>query len=285
MYTASMSQSKTILSPEHSVSGSVNYIGAMSERPRYHANDASRDVLTLDARTIRIVDARTVTPAPTLEREGITLVRHRSAVADFRDTAAVAAVHAAEIEGLIGELSQADRVVVSSPGVLRFGERSPDCGRLNNSRPARFVHIDVSDETAAAFAERSRPDAQGRRLRRFAHYNVWRVLTPPPQDVPLAVCDARSVAAQDRVEADAVFDNPGAPEWSFVGLVVRYNPAHRWLYYSNMTRDEALVFKTHDTDPAHPSHVPHSAFDDPSCPANVTPRSSIEMRAIAYWFE
>ena len=169
--------------------------------------------------------------------------------------------------------------------MLRFGERSPDCGRLNNSRPARFVHIDVSDKTAAAFAERSSPEAKGRRLRRFAHYNVWRVLTPPPQDVPLAVCDARSVAAQDRVEADAVFDNPGVTEWSFEGLVVRYNPAHRWLYFSNMTREEALVFKTHDTDPAHPSHVPHSAFDDPSCSPNVPPRSSIEMRAIAYWFE
>jgi hypothetical protein len=196
----------------------------------------------------------------------------------------VIAVHRGEIERLVSELSGADRVVVASPGVLRFGERSTDSGKLDNSLPARFVHVDVSDATAAAFAESSRPgDARARPVRRFAHYNVWRVLTPPPQDVPLTVCDARTVAPEDLVPADAVFDQRDAPEWSFEALVVRRNPAHRWLYFSNMTRDEAIVFKTHDSDRAEPSQVPHSAFDEP-CPAGVAPRASIEMRAIAFWF-
>jgi hypothetical protein len=266
-----------------SVRGAVNYVGRATERPRFHANDASRDVLDLDTHTVDVAVARDCTPS--LEREGIALVTHRSAVADFRDAAAVGKIHPAEIEGLIGGLSGADRVVVSSPGVLRFGEKSPDCGRLDNSRPARFVHVDVSDPTAAAFAERSRPKDVDRPVRRFAHYNVWRVLTPPPQDVPLAVCDARSVQPSDLVEADAVFDNPDQPEWSFEALVVRFSPRHRWIYFSNMTPDEVLVFKTNDSDPAQPSRVPHSAFDDPSCPPGAVPRSSLEMRAIAYWFE
>ena len=64
---------------------------------------------------------------------------------------------------------------------------------------------------------------------------------------------------------------------------MRHNPAHRWNYFSGMTRDEALVFKTNDSDPAEPHHIPHSAFDDPNCPADVAPRASIEMRAVAYW--
>ena len=268
-----------------SVEGSVNYIGAMSVRPRYHANDTSRDVLVLDPRTIRIEDARTRPMPASLEREGFVLVAHKSTVTEFRDAAAVAATHPAEIEQLLLGLTAADRVIVNPTGVLRFGERSPESGRLNNSRPARFVHVDVSNSTAAAFAERSRPRDIGGRVRRSAHYNVWRVLTPPPQDVPLAVCDARSVAPEDLVAADAVFDHPSQPEWSFEGLVIRYNPRHRWSYFSNMTRNEALVFKTNDTDPGQPSQVPHSAFNDPSCPAQVPPRASIEMRAIAYWLE
>jgi hypothetical protein len=41
----------------------------------------------------------------------------------------------------------------------------------------------------------------------------------PPQDVPLALCDARTLA-DDLIEADAVFDEEGKPEWSFEGLVV-----------------------------------------------------------------
>ncbi|HUI60820.1 MAG TPA: CmcJ/NvfI family oxidoreductase [Steroidobacteraceae bacterium] len=267
-----------------SVEGRINYTGAMSERPRYYANDHSRDVLHLEERLVNIEDARARQDPPSLEREGFALFGHRSVVQDFRDSAAVARIHPAEIEELILKLSGAARAVVSSPGVLRFSERSADSGRLNNSRPARFIHIDVSDPTARMFADRSRPSEVNRPPRRFAHYNVWRVLSPPPQDVPLAVCDARSLAPQDLVAADAIFDVQGQPEWSFEGLVVRFNPAHRWSYFPNMHRDEVIVFKTNDSDPAHPHHVPHTAFDDPTCPPGAVPRASIEMRAVAYWY-
>jgi hypothetical protein len=261
----------------------VNYIGAMSVRPRYYANDHSRDVLALEGHAIEVTDARGLRPAPSLAREGFVLVEHESAVEDFRDREQVAARHPPEIERLLRDLSGADAVVVNGPGVLRFGEKSAESGQLDNSRPARFIHIDVSDATAAAFAERARPP--GRAIRRFAHYNVWRTFSPPPQDVPLALCDARSVAPADLVAADAVFDVAGQPEWSFEGLVVRYSAAHRWYYYSRMTRSEVLVFKTHDSMSDAPSQVPHVAFDDPTCPPNVPPRSSIEMRGIAYWWQ
>jgi hypothetical protein len=267
------------------VEGSVNYAAAMSERPRYYANDSSRDVLTLDPRVVRIEDARGRSEAPSLRREGIALVPHRSAVSDFRNGQEVAALHPPEIERLIRGISGADAVVVNGTGVLRFGEKSADSGRLDNSRPARFIHVDCSDATAAMFAERSRPQGEARRVRRFAHYNIWRTFSGPPQDVPLAVCDARSVERGDLVPADAVFDVPGRPEWSFEGLVVRFNPRHHWLYFSNMTRDEVLVFKTNDSSAHEPSQVPHSAFDDPTCPPGVPARASIEMRAIAYWLE
>jgi len=264
------------------VRASINYLGAMDARPRYHAQDHSRDNLVLDPQTVEIADLRDA--GSSLAVEGFALVPHRSAVADFRDEAAVAQVHGAEIEALLLRQTGADRVVVTGKGILRFGERSPLSGKLFNSQPARFIHIDISDPTAREFAERSRPD--GARVRRFAHYNVWRAITPPPQDVPLTLCDARSLSPDDLVTADAVFDAPaGAPEWSFEGLLVRHNPRHRWCYFRDMTRDEALIFKTNDSDPAAPHHVPHCAFDDPSCPAGVTPRASIEMRAVAYWLD
>ena len=272
------------------VDGGLNYIGPMTERARYFANDHSRDNLNIEPHTVRIEDARTLASPPGLDREGFTLVPHRSAVADFRDSAEVARVHAAEIERLLLDLTGADRIaLMGAGGVLRFGESSPDAGRFNNSYPARFIHIDCSDPTAVGNAERSRPkDEAGRPIsyRRFCHYNVWRVLTPPPQDIPLTVCDARTLSPDDLLPADAVFDPPpgsDAPEWSFEGLVVRYNPRHRWSYFSNMTRDEALVFKTNDSDPTKAHHVPHVAFDDPSCPPVAQTRASIEMRACAYW--
>ena len=207
---------------------------------------------------------------------------HRSAVADFGNRETVGAVHRPEIVDLIAGLSGADLVVVNSPGVLRFSEKSARCGALDNSRPARFAHVDISDVTAAAFAQRAVP--QDRRLARFAHYNVWRALSAPPQDVPLAVCDARSITENDLLKADAVFDSPGQPEWSFEGIVVAHDSAHRWHWFRDMTRDEALVFKTNDSDPKHAHCVPHVAFDDPACGPETPARASIEMRAIALWF-
>jgi hypothetical protein len=265
------------------VTGSVNYIGDMPQRPRYYANDHSRDVLALDPRQIPIEDVRGRGRPPSLTHEGYELLEHRSDVRDFKDKDEIAAIHLGEIERLLLRVTGADRVVVNGAGVLRFGEKSPDAGKFNNSMPARFIHVDISDATAREFAARS--EAQpARRVRRFAHYNVWRALSPPPQDVPLTVCDARTLSRSDLVEADAVFDVPGVPEWSFEGWVVRYNPAHRWAYFSGMHRDEALVFKTNDSDKDEAHCVPHCAFDDPSCPEGVVPRSSIEMRAIAYWY-
>jgi hypothetical protein len=265
------------------VRGSMNFIGPMQERPRYHANDTSLDVLNLEPHSVEIEDARARSTPPSLAREGFAIYPHRSTVQDFRDAAEVDRVYGPEICDLLLRLTGADAVVVTGAGVLRFAESSPDSGRLNNSRPARFVHIDVSDPTARMFAERSapRPLAQ---VRRYANYNVWRVLSPPPQDVPLAVCDARSVAPEDLVPADAVFDLKDAPRWSFEGLVIRYSPRHRWSYYSDMTPGEALVFKTCDSDPTQPHGLPHCAFNDPSCPPGAPPRASIEIRAIAYWW-
>lgn len=268
------------------VSAALNYVADMKERPRFHAVDHSRDRLDRDARTVTISDARSWSETPDLDREGFALVSHRSEVRDFGDQGELANVHRREIEALLRQVSGADQVVVTvGLGGLRFSERSPNAGKLVNSMPARHIHIDFSDTMArrnAAAAAGARGGLEA--VRRHAHYNVWRALSPPPQDAPLAVCDARSVGPEDLVPIDFVYDAPNRPEWTFEGYVVRYNPAHRWVYWSAMRRDEALIFKTNDSDPACAHAVPHSAFDDPTCAAGAQPRVSIEMRGLALWF-
>jgi nucleotide-binding universal stress UspA family protein len=262
------------------VRAAIAYVGRGIARPRYHANDSRRDVIDIAPIDMEIADGRARGPA--LDEAGFTLVAHRSAVAEFGDREAVDAVYRPEIVDLIGELSGADLIVVGSPGILRFSEKSAQSGALDNSRPARFAHVDISDATAATFAQRAAPaDAK---IARFVHYNVWRAISAPPQDVPLAVCDAGSITANDLIKADAVFDTPGRPEWSFEGIVVAHHPAHRWHWFPDMTLGEALVFKTNDSDPARAHCVPHVAFDNPLCGPEAAPRASIEMRAIALWF-
>jgi hypothetical protein len=64
--------------------------------------------------------------------------------------------------------------------------------------------------------------------------------------------------------------------------VFHFSPAHRWWYFSNMTRDEVLLFKFHDSDPTKALRTPHTAFQDPSF-ADARIRESVEFRTIAYF--
>ncbi|HTV80308.1 MAG TPA: CmcJ/NvfI family oxidoreductase [Steroidobacteraceae bacterium] len=268
---------------EPAVHAELNYLAAMRERPQFHANDASLDRLVLDPRSVPIHDARSMDDPPTLAREGFELFEWPTQVVEFRDNAAVTHRYPSEIQEFVRALTGADAVVVTGPPILRFGERSSEAGTRDNSRAARLVHIDVSETAAAQFAAMATP-ADARPIRRSAQHNIWRTFSRPPQDVPLAVCDARTVNAADLVPADANFDRDGTIVRSFEALLLRYDPRHRWCFYSDMQRDEVIVFKRHDTDARQPHHVPHSAFSDARVAPGGEPRASVEMRTVAYWY-
>jgi len=262
------------------VRAAIGYSERTERRPFFYANAHEKDFVPLAPREVAIRDARGRDCS--LDVEGFTLVAHRSAVADLTDLEQVAAVHAGEIEQLLLRLTGADAVQVTGHGILRFSERLGANEAHDNSHPARFAHVDMARDTAAAWRAKGAPE--GRTILRSAQYNVWRVLSDPPQDVPLALCEWPSLTMDDMIGCDAIFDPPGAPEWSFENYLIAYNPQHRWSYYSGLTRDEAIVFKTSESDPARAQLMPHGAFDNPLAPADAPPRISLEMRGTAYWF-
>jgi hypothetical protein len=257
----------------------INYAARADYRQCYFANDHRRDTVVIDPHAMELSDGRAVSTC--LDKAGFRLVNHVSSVSDFENSAVVAKEHSPEIVALLLTQTGADEVFVTAPGILRFSERSSHSGKLDNSLPARFVHIDATAKTSKGFAQQKLPD--DRRLRRFAHFNVWRSFSGAPQDVPLAVCDARTVAPDDLIVADAIFDPPGgAPNWSFESWIVAHNVRHHWHWFPAMSRDEVIIFKTSDSDFG--NAVPHVAFDDLSVSETCHPRASIEMRAVAYWY-
>ncbi len=274
---------RTNTSPHPMFLGIINYIGEMSERPRYYAVDYARDNLQIDARPMRIEDLRGDNAS--LDEEGFALWEHKSAIKNFRDDDEVRRIYSGEIEKLILEVTGASKVLISPGGVLRFGEKSPEYGTRVNTRPARFAHVDYTPNSAPNLL-RAQLEASGFKPRpgqRCEGFNIWRVISEPPQDVPLALCDLRTVAPSDYVAADAVFDAPGRPEFSFEGYVVKYNGKHRWCFFTDMTRAEVLIFRNYSSDSAHPTPVPHVAFDDLRVGPGVAPRASIETRAFAFF--
>lgn len=77
---------------------------------------------------------------------------------------------------------------------------------------------------------------------RFPLFSVWRPLFGPVYDAPLAVCDYRSINAQDAVPTDAVFPDYLGETYNFYP-----NPEHRWFYLDGQRAEEAWMVKCFDS--------------------------------------
>jgi hypothetical protein len=239
----------------------------------------------LPGRTVPIIDTRGI--GTDLDREGFVLVHHVSAITDFdriQGDPIVDQQYIDETTELLAALVGASRVFMLGGGKKRYGESATEkLAPLSNAKPARYAHADNTDTSAVGLVEMVAQfvdDLDLAGYSRWALYNIWRAVTPPPQDFPLAVCDARTVAPGDEITVAAVTEEHGFDiRHDTTGYL--YNPAHEWHYYRDMTRDEVLVFKAHDTDAHRAGRVPHTAFTDPSCPRGVATRASVEMRGLA----
>jgi hypothetical protein len=69
----------------HSVLGTLGFSEPMAVRPKFHANDNTRDVLNVVPRAVPIEDLRYRTAPPSLDIDGFKLYPHRTGVRDFRD--------------------------------------------------------------------------------------------------------------------------------------------------------------------------------------------------------
>ncbi|GFF57829.1 hypothetical protein IFM46972_10915 [Aspergillus udagawae] len=142
--------------------------------------------------------------------------------------------------------------------------------------PVPFAHCDVTPDAIYTHLKLYLPGkADEIRARRHRFVNIWRPLTGPYQDMPLAVCDYRSLKHSDLVASDAVLTH-----YCGEGYDVRYSPYHRWFYKRGMDSDEAIMFKLYDSNDLEASLCPHAAFKDPSAPVGTPKRASIELRAI-----
>ena len=124
------------------------------------------------------------------------------------------------------------------------------------------------------------PDEAEELLRgRVQVINLWRpILNEPLRDAPLAVCDSRTVDADDLVPSDLVYRERVGETYS-----VKYNPAHSWYYVPEMRRDEGLLLKIADTRTDIPARfMPHTSFTDPTTPPDAPMRESIELRTLVF---
>jgi hypothetical protein len=225
-----------------------------------------------------IYDGRAVADQLSLEREGFVFVRHETKVKDFYDGTEVRSIYYPEIEKLVKETSGAKRVLVFDHTLRSADSATREAKQI--SGPVRNAHNDYTEWSGPQRVRDLLPDEAEELLKgRFAVVQVWRPIRNPVQREPLAIADARSIGTKELFPSSRVYPDR-------VGEVYHcaFNPEHRWYYFPNMQRYEAVVFKTFDSSrDGRARWTAHTAFDDPNSPEDAPPRESIEMRTLAFF--
>lgn len=120
--------------------------------------------------------------------------------------------------------------------------------------------------------------------------SCWRTFSAPPQDWPLALCNARSVRDEEGLVNSAIWQTevpdvqnlpPLPDEVKSEAYAFPYREEHEWCYFSWMTRDELLCLKLNDSDHTRPWRTPHCSFFNDE--EGTHPRESVEIRACCYF--
>lgn len=264
----------------------INYLEDETPDSIWYAAESWRSHMPLRMETMDIEDARPIRDQFSLDRQGIFLADAPCAVKDFNDREAAAKVYLPELEELVKSVTGARKVVVGRGWVHRHSDRSERFGEEGTTYPGRYAHVDYSDESGPMTARQmlgDDPEADELMKGRFAIFNLWRALSPPPQDCPLCMADATTVAPEDLVISHVVLSQGQGAELKVQTNMAAYNPRHRWVYFSGMRREELLIFRGYDSDPARFMRVPHTAFDDPSAGPDAPPRESVDIRCVAFF--
>jgi hypothetical protein len=238
-----------------------------------------------------IRDARGVRAS--LDREGFVLERHRSAFTDVRSKQTLAHEYHAEMAAFLQDYLGADVVRPSGDSALlvRHGDRL--VGRraferptdiIDDRIPASFAHVDYYPDVARQSARYI--DSGLPAFSRMMIAQTWRAVSGAPQDVPLAICDRRTLDEADispRTGILAPENAPGLADPSFTIGGIHYSPAQHWYYFPEMEPDELLIFTGFDSAHADGWKVAHGAFDNRHTHPQGLPRVSFEARFYAFF--
>jgi hypothetical protein len=211
-----------------------------------------------------------------LDEQGAALGRWPTRVQRFDDDDYIRAHYYPESAEIIRAALGATSVVVFDHNVRRGGPVGPQGDGHAIGRPVHHAHTDYTPHSALdRLRNELGPHAEAG-ISRYLQVNLWRPIRGPVRDAPLALCDARTVAPNALQAVELRY-----PERSGEIYYLTHEPGQRWYFASDMTVDEAWLFKNFDSAPAGTGcAAPHSAFTDPRHP-HVPPRESIEVRALA----
>ncbi len=275
--------------PPHSIRAKIPYLRSDLDTlfVDYSARILGEE--TLDRQPLTIRNGREAAIPPSLEQEGFELTHCHSRVVQTRLTELTAErtplktspamkAYWDETTPFIQCLTGARAVYPINASAVRFSTQNT---RQKMMTPAGWVHLDYDPEEAE---QQLRETLELHAVTpapysRHVLYQSWRVLSDPPQDFPLAICDGRTVRGEDIVPIEYHMKTE-AREVTYRSRGSRYSPRHQWWYFPDMTPDEMIIFKGFDSRHPDQSKTLHVAFHDETAEHPI-PRSSIETRYFA----
>ena len=119
---------------------------------------------------------------------------------------------------------------------------------------------------------------------RYSLINIWRPIKGPVEEMPLALCDGKTVENDDLIETNIYHyseDNVKTPSHSGQIYSLKFNEKHTWYFLDKMETNEILILKNWDS--SHGNYVlnsPHTSFIQPNQNKTTLPRESIEIRSL-----
>ena len=309
-----------------SVQPSLYRNGEVLTRRDSDGSDAGFEGVVIEKRDMLVRDARLIDGGsrPSLAENGFELLTRRfdHADLDFLQHEQVVGEYYGDCARIVQDLTGAAQVFAFDHNVRSAqGKKSRTriAGGQQVQGPAHMVHGDYTLASAPQrLRELAQPPSRNDTLRpfladgrsvippelvdralgqggRFAVINVWRNIADQPVATrPIALCDAQSVDPEDLVVFEIHYQDRIGENY-----FARHSPRHRWYFYPELTRDEALLIKQWDSAgalaqsrgkqaDAGAGAAPctfsfHSAFKDPATPPDAPDRWSIEVRCAALY--
>ncbi|POR33567.1 Uncharacterized protein TPAR_06262 [Tolypocladium paradoxum] len=275
---------------------SLQYIRPDSKvNRRYMA--AGKEVSTgkYETKKVLVRDGRPELDKFKLDTTGFQLIKHTSSVREWSNLDELDSVYDIEIHDMIKHLTGADKVIVFGT-VRRTTHDKPainESNKWDDQPPASDVHVDYTprraESLAVDFAKRNGLDRS--EYKRVQFINIWRAVSPGPQNWPLAVCRGDKLGDEEGVVNHLIYGDtipdlnnlPELPEDPLhpEGHLFPYRPSHHWTYFSNMAKDEVLLFTLYDSNQKKPWRVPHTSFHNDM--EGTKPRESVEIRTVCFF--
>ncbi len=206
--------------------------------------------VVIEPASVDVLDGRNDLRSPRLDSSGVNMVPSGPPGVDFLDDDDIRRRYLPDCRDLVASVTGAERVITFDYNV-RASEPEQQGRRIRRGQrvqgPARVVHgdytLDGSRRRLLDLAVEHDLEAALSGEQRWRIINVWRNRsTRPVVHHPLALCDGKSIRTDDLAVFEIRYPNRVGENY-----FAKPSPEHRWWWYPELTRREAVLIKQWDS--------------------------------------